>query len=119
VTSITALSDARDKIEIEPIRDGVATLQRLKPVAFTWNARDSSKVGIPAAGFIAQDLLEVQSKHPQGKNLDLVDDSNPDRYEARYGNLLPILVAALKEQQAMIDELQSEVDSLKQSIRQP
>lgn len=119
VTSITALSDARDKIEIEPIRDGVATLQRLKPVAFTWNARDSTKVGIPAAGFIAQDLLEVQSKHPQGKNLDLVDDSNPDRYEARYGNLLPILVAALKEQQAMIDELQSEVDSLKQSIRQP
>lgn len=115
VTSITSLSDARDKKDVVPIMNALSALNALKPVAFTWDTRDSAKVGVPAAGFIAQDLLEVQRTHPQGEHLDLVDYQNPDRLEARYANLLPLLVAAMKEQQALINALEAKVASLETS----
>jgi hypothetical protein len=105
VTSITALSDRRDKADIIQLSEGIDFIKQLKPVSYSWNTRDKSKVGIKATGFIAQDLLELQKKSSIGENLDLVDDENPDRLEARYANLLPIMVRGIQEQQQQIEEL--------------
>ena len=105
-TTITAISDRRDKANIKKISEGIDFIKKLKPVTFTWNTRDKLKVGIKASGFIAQDLLELQKESSIGENLDLVDDENPDRYEARYGNLLPVMVKGIQEQQELIEELQ-------------
>ena len=81
----------------------------LKPVAFTWNMRDGGKVGIPDTGFIAQDLKAVQEQ--TGVTIPgLVYESNPDRLEAGYGKLLPVLVKA-------IQELSAEVESLKAQLK--
>jgi len=107
VTSITSLSDARDKANIEPISNASAFIKDLKPVKFDWNRRDGIKAKEHDMGFLAQDLDEAQSKHGIQEHLDIVYKSNPEALEASYGKLLPILVQALKEQQEEIEKLKS------------
>jgi hypothetical protein len=107
VTSITSLSDARDKTNIEPISNASAFIKDLKPVKFDWNRRDGVKAKEHDIGFLAQDLDEAQSKHGIQEHLDIVYKSNPEALEASYGKLLPILVQALKEQQEEIEKLKS------------
>jgi hypothetical protein len=114
VTSITALSDRRDKADIITISEGLDFLKQLKPVSFTWNTRDKAKVGIKSAGFIAQDLLALQKKSTIGDHLDLVSQDNPDKLEARYGNLLPVIVKAIQEESAQKD---AEIAALKAVLK--
>jgi hypothetical protein len=114
VTSITSLSDQRDKTDISTISEGLDFLKQLKPVSFTWNTRDKAKVGIKSAGFIAQDLLALQQKSAIGDNLDLVSQGNPDKLEARYSNLLPVIVKAIQEESAQKD---AEIAALKASYQ--
>ena len=95
VTSISGLSDARDKTDIAPIPAGLAFVNALNPVSFVWNMRDGGKVGIPEFGFIAQDLQQVQADHGTVPNL--VRDENPDKLEASAGTLIPVLVKAIQE----------------------
>lgn len=106
VTTIVSLSDARDKTDVEPLAAGLDFVTRLNPVSFTWNMRDGGKVGVPGAGFIAQELQAVQEE--TGVTLpELVYDVNPEKLEAGYGALIPALVQAIKELKAELDELKS------------
>lgn len=107
VQVITSLSDKRDKKDILEISEGLEFIDKLKPVTFTWNQRDGGRVGIKSAGFIAQDLLELQNDSLIGENLDLVSDDNPDQLEARYANLMPIMIKAIQELKAEIELLKS------------
>ncbi len=109
----TNLSDRRDKTDIIPIGEGLAFLKKLNPVSFTWNTRDKAKVGIKSAGFIAQELLALQKKSKIGANLDLVSENNPEKLEARYGNLLPVIVKAIQEESAEKDK---EIKALKERL---
>jgi len=104
--TLQTLSDRRDKTNIKKLSEGINFIKKLKPVTFTWNTRDKLKVGVKASGFIAQDLLKLQKESSIGENLDLVDDENPERYEARYGNLLPVMISGMQEQQKLIEKLQ-------------
>ena len=105
-TSITSLSDGRDKTEVEDLPVGLDFIDSLRPVKFQWQTRDgNSKDGTYEAGFIAQDLQSAQSA-ADADYLGLVMDENPDRLEASYGKLVPMLVKA-------IQELKSEVEQLK------
>ena len=110
VTAITSLSDRRDKTDISTLTEGLDFIKQLKPVSFTWNTRDKAKVGIKSAGFIAQDLLALQQKSAIGANLDLVSQENPDKLEARYSNLLPVIIKAIQEESAQKD---AEIAALK------
>jgi hypothetical protein len=116
VTSITSLSDRRDKANIANITEGIDFIKHLKPVTFTWNTRDKAKVGIKSAGFIAQDLLALQKASSIGANLDLVSEDNPEKLEARYGNLLPVMVKAIQEQQAIIEDQKKRLEALEKLV---
>lgn len=108
VTSITALSDARDKTSIVPIQAGLDFVRQLKPVAFTWNMRDGGKVGVPDTGFIAQDLVKAQTD--AGVTIPgLVYAENPDKLEAAYGKLIPVLVQAIKDLTDKVETLESRI----------
>lgn len=112
VTTITALSDARDKTDIAPLAAGLGFVSLLKPVSFVWNMRDGGKVGVSDTGFIAQDLQQAQEAaqvHIPG----LVYEASPDRLEAGYGKLLPILVKAIQELKAELDSVKVELATLK------
>ena len=101
VTSITSLSDARDKTNIEESTYGLELVKSLKPVTFEWDTRDGVKKGVKDLGFIAQDLKELDNEH-----LGLVYSENPEKLEASYGRLIPVLVKA-------IQDLSKEIEILK------
>jgi hypothetical protein len=109
VTSITAISDKRDKKDIKPITEGLDFVSKLNPVTFEWDTRDGSKKDVKGAGFIAQDLLELQKQSEIGDNLDLVDYKDEEHLQARYGNLIPVLVKALQEANERIEYLESKI----------
>jgi hypothetical protein len=111
VTTITSLSDIRDKTNITSLNYGIDFIKKLNPVSFDWDMRDGGKIGISEIGFIAQELQQAQIDY--GVNIpNLVYDINPDKLEASYGVLIPIIVKALKEQQALIDELKQRILNL-------
>lgn len=114
VTAITALSDARDKKNIKDLNLGIDFLMKIKPRLFNWDKRewydgnksDGSKMKEePTAGFIAQELDEVQTTG-KAEWLNLVLKDNPEKLEATPGNLLPIMVKAIQDLKKENDELQ-------------
>jgi hypothetical protein len=114
-TTITSLSDARDKTNIEPIPVGLDFVNELNPVKFTWATRDGGKSGIDEFGFIAQDLQAVQRSsgihYPN-----LVSEENPDKLEASYATLIPALVKAIQELKTIVSEQQVEINELKSRL---
>jgi len=111
-TTITSLSDARDKTNITTLPAGLDFINALRPVAFDWNTRDGKKVGIHEFGFIAQELQEAQAS--TGITVpNLVSTENPDKLEASAGTLLPVLVNAVQELAAMVRDLQAELSIIK------
>jgi hypothetical protein len=106
VTSITSLSDARDKEDIKDLSTGLDFVKSLRPVEFTWKDRDENgKQGIADFGFIAQDLKKSQEDAEKAEVLKLVYDENPEKLEASYGKLIPILVKAIQELSEEVKQL--------------
>jgi hypothetical protein len=106
VTSITSLSDERDKADIAPLEYGLDFVNELEPVSFTWDTRDGSKVGDLDFGFIAQHLAQVEDKY-EANRLKLTLRENEDKLEATPGRLIPILVKAIQELSAKVAELEA------------
>ncbi len=124
VTSITSLSDARDKKNIKELSLGLDFIAKLKPRQFNWDKRewydsnvsDGSKMQqVPTAGFIAQELDSLQQTE-NAEWLNLVLKDNPEKLEATTGNLLPIMVKAIQELKAENDALKSENSTLRIEI---
>tara|TARA_R100001015_G_scaffold698_1_gene221 strand:- start:1801 stop:3126 length:1326 start_codon:yes stop_codon:yes gene_type:complete len=119
-TTITALSDERDKTSIEDLPYGLDFVDSLKPKRFVWDNRAetrfvddeegknlveeeyfSANKGKKDIGFIAQELQTVDDEF-----LNLVYDSNPEKLEASYGKLIPVLVKAIQELKVQLDNKQ-------------
>lgn len=108
VTSITSLSDARDKKEVEDLNVGLEFIDGLRPVKFVWDDRDENgKHEIADFGFIAQDLKAAEEAVEMADVLKLVYDENPEKLEASYGKLIPILVKAVQELSAEVKQLKA------------
>ena len=121
VTSITALSDKRDKKNIQDLTIGLDFIKSIKPRVFNWDKREWYKNNISdgtkmedhfTAGFIAQELDSAQNKF-NADWLKLVYKSSNERWEATYGNLLPVMVKAIQEQQLIIDDQKLKLDEQK------
>jgi len=117
-TTIASLSDQRDKTDIVDSSYGLDFVSTLRPVQFKWDRRnlvagDDTSVhnGKTRVGFIAQ---ELKSAMPNNENdvLDLVYDVNPERIEAKYGNLIPILTKAIQDLSSANDALTARVAAL-------
>lgn len=111
VTSITAISDRRDKADIRDLLTGLDFVRALQPRRFRWAIRNASGEQTPGGaediGFIAQELDEIQTKH--GSDLGLVMKENADRWEATPGRLLPVAIRAIQELAAKIDTLEKKI----------
>jgi hypothetical protein len=91
---------------------------KIKPRLFNWDKRewykdnksDGSKMQKTlTAGFIAQELDEVQTKE-KAEWLNLVLKNNPDKLEATPGNLLSVMVKAIQELKAENNGLKDKLD---------
>lgn len=112
VTSITALSDERDKTNIIDIPVGLDFVEEMRPVKFDWNRRDGSKQGEGQVGFIAQDLQSLERDYGVEQYTQLVYNSNPERLEATPLNAFPIIVKAIQELSEKIDNLQQQINDM-------
>jgi hypothetical protein len=108
--SITSLSDARDKTNIEDLPIGLGFINTLRPRKFEWDTRDGAKVGITEGGFIAQELQQAEEGNEW---LGLVYEENPEKLEASYGKLLPVLVKAVQELSEELETQKKEIAKLR------
>ena len=133
VQTITALSDERDKSDIVDLNHGLDLVMSLKPRKFVWDLRDETVIvteekitpgkdgekdinelietsktvkpstsGIKDVGFIAQELATVDDDF-----LRLVNSSDPEKLQASYARLIPVLVKAIQELSAKVTALES------------
>lgn len=105
-TIVQGLSDSRVKTNVVSMTEGLDKIDRIRPVTFDWVPTEnvSDREGADF-GFIAQELEEV---------LPEVVHTRGDGYKTvMYEKVVPVLVQAMKEQQAMIEALRAEIDLLK------
>ena len=108
-TSISSLSDLRDKSNIEELTLGLEFINSVRPVKFTWDRRTPDDYnGKVAAGFIAQEVLEAQTD-ADAAYMDLVDESNPEQLHVKAGNILPALVKAIQELTDRVEALEAKL----------
>ena len=110
VGNVTAYSDIKLKDNIEVIPDAVSKIQQLRGVTFNRNdfVPDAETGVMPEtrqAGVIAQ---EVQKVLPE-----VVRETSDGTLTVAYGNMVGLLIEAIKEQQGQIEDLKAEVTALK------
>ena len=101
-TSWTTASDETLKDIIAPIENATSKLSGLRTVFGKYKTDHSD---VRRIFLIAQD---VQAVLPEAVNLD-----TNGKLGLNYQDLVPVLVAAIKEQQALITQLQADVAALK------
>jgi hypothetical protein len=111
-TSISTLSDQRDKTAIEDLDLGLDFINAMRPVSFVWNKRDGTWHGRKEVGFIAQELHEVEMDFSSTDKTRLVNYDNPSKLEARPMGTYPILIKAIQELSAKVDSLQARITEL-------
>ena len=113
--SVTCPSDLRLKKNILPLTSVLPSLLAINGYRYSWI--DEDKRGSDTQiGLIAQ---EVQSVYPE-----LVVENEQGQLSVKYDKMVPVLVAAINEQQAMIEELstmvktqQTQIDELSRGKR--
>jgi len=100
-TSWGSLSDERKKDIIEPITDAATKVSSLRAVIGKYKTEED---GIRRAMLIAQD---VQAVLPEA----VVENANGDLI-LQYTDTIPLLVAAIQEQQALITQLTARITAL-------
>ena len=127
-TSISS-SDSRDKTDISDFTKGLDWIKALRPVTYRWDRRtwygtDEESYGIPDGskkrnqlhiGFLAQEALEVEKTNGYGSSKDdmLIVNLNEDdmSYGMKYERLVPVLVNAIKELSAEVEQLKSQLNN--------
>jgi hypothetical protein len=97
----TASSDERVKTDLVPIENAAAKVSLLRAVTGRFK---TDEVGKSRAFLIAQD---VQSVLPEA-----VDASDPDKLGVQYTDVIPLLVAAIKELSAKNDAFETRLATL-------
>jgi hypothetical protein len=101
-TLFTSLSDYRLKEVLEPLPNGLDRLNQLNPVKFKWK-----KQGYNAEGFLAHEVAEIYPEAVSGEK------DGEDMQSMDYGRITPLLVKAIQEQQEQIEQLKTEIQTLK------
>ena len=114
-TSISSLSDDRDKENIEDVPFGLDYILALRPVKFDWNRRDGTAKGLKDFGFIAQELDQVEETFGNREYTRLVQKDNPEKWEADPMKTYPILIKAIQELSAQNEDLKSRIEVLENS----
>jgi hypothetical protein len=97
-TQFTSLSDKTQKTNIRPIENSIELVKQLEGVRYDWI--DDNK---PSMGVIAQ---EIENVIPE-----VVQTNSDGLKSVSYGNLVGVLIEAIKEQQIRIEELERKLNA--------
>ena len=110
-TSWTSNSDERLKNINSNIDNALSKLMTLRAVNFSWKTDETNKENL---GLIAQDVEKVfpqvidKNKLPSKPDKEQTDET--EYLGVRYQELVPVLIAAIQEQQAQINELKAQIN---------
>ena len=110
--TIATPSDKKYKENILPLSKGLEIVNKLKPVTFNFISDTKNNFSeYEEVGFIAQDVDRALSTETFAKSIvKQEDDSDPNStYLIGTGNLIPILVKAIQEQNALIKALEQRI----------
>jgi len=113
-------SDEREKTEIKETTLGLDFIKDLKPVSYKWidgEQQNKGKDEREHQGLIAQQVAETVEKHGVNKNdfggLDIQKtEKYDDFYGMSYDQLIAPLIKAIQEQQTIIDDLKTRIETL-------
>lgn len=106
-TSWTGTSDARLKNVTGTFTNALDDIAKIQAVKFTWK---SDKENTPQVGVIAQSVQEVLPEAvSQAK---VVEGDDTEYLGVRYTELIPLMIAAIQEQQAIIGDLKARIETL-------
>jgi len=103
--NVTGYSDARIKTDIQTIGNALEKVKQLRGVTFRRTDSDDRSTNM---GVIAQEVLAVVPE--------VVSQDASGMYNVAYGNMAGLLIEAIKDQQALIDQQQKQIDELKALI---
>ena len=106
----TAASDSRIKKNIVNSNYGLATVLKLRPVAYNLISNDLRQVG-----FIAQEVQKLVPEVVTGKEGDL---SKGEILGITYSNLVPVLTKAIQEQQKQIKDQNAKIAAQQKQIEE-
>jgi hypothetical protein len=117
VTSITSLSDERDKSNIQVLNNCSDIVEKIRPIMYETNMRDLNdgqilSSGDKRIGFSAQNLLTVEDESNYKGYLKLAVSDDPQRYYVNSSNVLPLLVQTLKELMVKNKKIKSIIDNI-------
>ncbi|MBI4929921.1 MAG: tail fiber domain-containing protein [Bacteroidetes bacterium] len=131
LTSWQNVSDARLKTNVKTIGSALDKIIQLRGVEFNYSKQNFSDVNLDTEskkiGFIAQEVEQVFPELVRDANL----FSSPGKMDAgitqkrnvykvktmSYGDIVPVLVEAIKEQQKMITDLQNQNKEMQKQIQ--
>ena len=100
-------SDERLKKDIIDIPYGLDVVKSLKPRKYKMKADDLEQIG-----FIAQEVKDIIPEVTTFTTVEHTDKENGDQYGLSYGHLTAVLTKAIQEQQTIIDDLKSRIETL-------
>lgn len=105
--SYNTSSDYRLKENVTPMQNALATVTQLKPVTYNWKTDGSS-----GQGFIAHELQAVVPDCVTGEKDAVDEDGKPQYQGVDTSFLVATLVAAIQEQQTLIQSLTARIEAL-------
>ncbi|MEM9547640.1 MAG: tail fiber domain-containing protein [Bacteroidota bacterium] len=110
-TMYSTTSDRRLKQNIKAFEQGLATIEKINPATYQMKSNPNQT----EIGFIAQELYSVVPTMVGG---DPTDNPEESPMTVDYGRLTPVLVAAIKEQQEIINTLKKRLDEQDQQYNE-
>jgi hypothetical protein len=101
IIAFGTISDRKLKENIKPINSALDKAMRLQGVTFNWKKSDSILEIGEDIGFIAQDVQKVLPE--------LVRENKNGEFSLRHQGITPILLEAIKELKAEIEELKKQI----------
>ena len=98
--TIIAPSDYRLKENVQNISGALNTISQIRPVSYDWISD-----GTASQGFIAHELQAILPSAVHGNKDDVDEKGNIKPQGIDYSSVIPLLTAAIQEQQALIKSL--------------
>jgi len=110
-TAYVTSSDYRLKINLNPINNALQKLSELNPLKFNFISEPENEI----MGFLAHEVQQVVPNAVYGQKDAIDGEGNPVYQGIDHSKLIPLLTAALQEQQSQIEILKTKIEILEQS----